>query len=158
MRDFVALSLKFFRKAPMEPGRFVMKILIVDDDPVCLRVMRQILVSQSGNEVDCAPSGADAWVKLADQAKRYDVVFLDISMPEVGGLEVLERMRATPTLKSVPVIMCTSAADRATVLKAVQTGAHHYIVKPAAAQVVLAKLKHALEAAARTSPAAVAAS
>lgn len=123
-----------------------MRILIVDDDALSLRVLRQILLSQPGFEIEEAACGVEAWILLANPANAFDAVFLDISMPDFDGVEVLERMRSTSTLRNVPVIMVSGANDRPTVLKAIEAGAQNYIVKPASASVVIAKLKQALAA------------
>jgi two-component system LytT family response regulator len=119
-----------------------MKILVVDDDPVSRRVLRQILAS---TEPDCviseAGGGEEACTLLERANHGFDVVFLDISMPDYDGLELLARFRRSAALKTLPVILCTSSNDRATVVKAAAAGARHYIVKPPAAAIVAEKLK-----------------
>src|ERR1051325_4048877 len=119
-----------------------MKILVVDDDPVSRRVLRQILAS---TEPDCviaeAACGEEACALLERANHGFDVLFLDISMPDYDGLELLARFRRSAALKTLPVVLCTSSNDRATVIKAAAAGARHYIVKPPAAAIVAEKLK-----------------
>lgn len=123
-----------------------MKILVVDDEPVSRRLLKQILAADPGCEITEAGTGAQAWVQLTDPTQSFDAVFLDLVMPEMDGFAVLGRIRATPQLQDLPVILCTSAQDRATVLKAALAGARHYIVKPATAPVVFMKLQQAMAA------------
>jgi CheY-like chemotaxis protein len=119
-----------------------MKILVVDDDPVSRRVLRQILAQA---EPDCviseACNGEEACAFLEKPVHGFDVVFLDISMPDHDGLELLARFRRSSALRSLPIILCTSSNDRATVIKAAAAGARHYIVKPPAPAIVAEKLK-----------------
>src|SRR4051812_35292089 len=79
------LKLSLFRTIGNE-GYPAMKLLIVDDDPLSLRVLRQILLTQPGFKVEEATCGVEAWVLLANPANGFDAVFLDISMPDFGGV------------------------------------------------------------------------
>jgi two-component system, chemotaxis family, chemotaxis protein CheY len=118
-----------------------MKILVVDDDPVSRCMLRQVLAStEPGCEVAEAACGVDACRFLERSEHGFDAVFLDISMPDFDGLELLQRFRARPALRNLPIILCTSANDRATVVKAAAAGARHYIVKPPAPSIVAEKL------------------
>ena len=118
-----------------------MNILIVDDDPVCRRVLKAIVASEPGHQITEAIDGAEAWALLDNPSRFFDVVLLDISMPEPDGIEILRRIHESQILRSVRVVMCTAANDRETVAKVIQLGGRHYIVKPAAAPRVHAKLK-----------------
>lgn len=118
-----------------------MKILVVDDDPVSRRVLRQILASTDPDCVIAEASGGEEACALLERVNHgFDVVFLDISMPDYDGLELLGRFRRSAALKTLPVILCTSSNDRATVIKAAAAGARHYIVKPPAPAIVAEKL------------------
>jgi len=118
-----------------------MKILIVDDEPVSREVLRKILQSQPEHQTTVAAGGSEAWALLDDTSRYFDVVFLDITMPPPDGLEVLRRIRQSPLLKSVRVILCTAASDRATVVSAIKLGANNYLVKPCTEASVLKKLQ-----------------
>jgi CheY-like chemotaxis protein len=67
--------------------------------------------------------------KYAD-AKRPDLVLLDINMPEVGGFEVLSQMKADPKLSQIPVVILTSSSDDKDIVKSYEHGASTYIEKP----------------------------
>lgn len=118
-----------------------MKILTVDDDPVCRRVLKEILLQDGEHQITEATGGDEAWALLDNPARYFDVVFLDVTMPEPDGLELLKRIRESAILKSLRIVMCTGASDKVTVTKVIQLGARHFIVKPATEALVKAKLK-----------------
>jgi two-component system chemotaxis response regulator CheY len=118
-----------------------MKILVAEDDPVARRVLTQILASDREHQTTVAEHGVAAWELLDDPARSFDVVFLDLGLPKIDGFELLRRIKESPLLKSLEVILCTASNDRATVVRAAQHGARHYIIKPCNAEVVRAKLR-----------------
>jgi CheY-like chemotaxis protein len=118
-----------------------MRILIADDDPVSRTVLAKILQAHPEHVTTVADDGAAAWALLDDPARSFDVLFLDLSMPRLDGFELLKKIRGNPFLKSLEIVVCTGSADRATVIKAAQLGARHYLVKPCTEPVVLAKLR-----------------
>ncbi len=129
---------------PIQSGAFnatAMRILIADDDPVSRTVLEKILTAQPEHTVTVADDGVAAWELLDDPGRSFDVAFLDLSMPKMDGFALLRRIREAPLLKSLEVVLCTASNDRATVVKAVQSGAKHYLVKPCTEAVVLAKLR-----------------
>ncbi len=118
-----------------------MRILLVEDEPVSRLALTKILQTQVEHQTTVAENGAAAWDLLDDPGRSFDLVFLDLELPKLDGFELLQRIRATPLLKSLEVVVCTASNDRATVVKAAQHGARHYIVKPCTPEVVLAKLR-----------------
>ena len=118
-----------------------MKILIVDDDPVSREVLRKIIASRPAHQITVAEDGTAAWALLDDPSRYFDVVFLDLTMPSPDGFEVLKRIRTSRLHDSVEVVICTGSNDRATIAKAIQLGARHYIVKPSTEAVVMGKLQ-----------------
>ncbi len=83
------------------------RLLVVDDDREIREVLRSALEDQ-GFTVAVAANGAEAMAKLEERPPC--LVLLDLMMPIVDGWEVLDRMRADPTLASVPVCVCSAAA------------------------------------------------
>lgn len=117
-----------------------MRILTVDDDPVCRRVLQEILAAEPDLQVTEAGDGSAAWALLDNPSRRFDLLFLDITMPTPDGLELLARIRDSQILRSLRVVVCTATSDRGTVSKAIKLGARRFIVKPATAPLVQAQL------------------
>lgn len=117
-----------------------MKILIIEDDAVSRTVLTTILAKMPEHHVAAAESAELAWEWLNDPGRSFDVVFLDIGLPGMSGLELLEHLKESFFHRSLQIIMCTAANDRATITKAIQLGAKHYLVKPLSEAAVIAKL------------------
>lgn len=100
-------------------------VLIVDDDPEIRELIRYTL---DDCEVRTAANGDDAMSEVAEQAP--DVVVLDIMMPGISGLRVLELWRADPVTADLPVILLTAKAQESDVDRGFQLGADDYVVKP----------------------------
>ncbi len=106
-----------------------MKVLVVDDDIVA-RMMLMHLVDSCGNHAILeAEDGADAWRQLA-AGLRPDIVFCDLRMPHLSGLELLQRLRADAATAALPFVLVSAASDAATLDEAAALGASGYIVKP----------------------------
>ena len=100
-------------------------VMIVDDDPKILFAFRQFLGKEGYKSVS-ARDGEDALKKIT--TKNPDVVFLDVTMPKIDGLEVLKRMKEQK--RPIPVIIITGYGTMQTAIKAVQLGAFEYLTKP----------------------------
>ena len=113
-------------------------ILLVEDDKRDLELTLIALErSQLANEVVVVRDGAQALDYLnrgGDHAGRTEgnpaVILLDLKLPKVNGLEVLQSVRATEALRSVPVVMLTSSHEESDVLRSYQLGVNAYVVKP----------------------------
>ncbi|MFN8627438.1 MAG: response regulator [Candidatus Binatia bacterium] len=102
-------------------------ILVVDDNLDSVAIMRSILESR-GFEVATATSGADALERL--RTSPADLVLLDIMMPVMSGIEVLQRIKQDPALGALPVILVTAMTQDEDLLSGYQYGADYYITKP----------------------------
>jgi class 3 adenylate cyclase len=102
-------------------------ILIADDDGVSRKLLRRLL-ERDGHVVRAAANGAEALDLFAEEAS--DVVLLDILMPELDGVSVLERLKATPGAQDVPVIMISAVDETASVVRCIEIGAEDYLPKP----------------------------
>ncbi len=109
-------------------------ILVVDDTRDCLVILRGMLQGQ-GFEVRTAESGAEALRQIG--ARIPDVVLLDVMMPGMSGLEVLQRLRAGHATARIPVILITARSEDEDLMTGYQVGADYYITKPCTAQEVL---------------------
>jgi len=110
------------------------KILVVDDNVDSIMILRSILESQ-GFVVRTAQSGVDAIEVLSHEVP--DLVLLDVMMPQMSGIEVLERIKTTHATSKVPVIMVTAKIQDDDVLTGYQHGADYYITKPCTAKQLL---------------------
>ena len=118
-----------------------MNILIADDEPRYRDLMAILFEKWPEHTVTLAADGHEAWVLLSDPEKNFDVVFLDINMPRLTGMDVLKRMAESDRHRSVDTVMCTALNDRETITEAIVLGARHYLVKPWKEAAILAKLQ-----------------
>jgi putative two-component system response regulator len=86
------------------------------------------LLLDLGHAADVVSSGRRAMTRM--RSSGYDLVFLDVTMPDMDGFEVVRRMRQSPELHDIPVIMMTTLASRVARLKAIEAGANDFIAKP----------------------------
>jgi two-component system alkaline phosphatase synthesis response regulator PhoP len=110
------------------------QILVVDDNDDNVRIVGEMLRTR-GFGVRVAHDGASALRSIEEQ--RPDVVLLDVMMPEMDGIEVLDRIRANPQLANVPVILVTAKSQDEDVLAGYKIGADYYITKPFTARQLL---------------------
>ena len=120
-----------------------MKFLVVDDFSTMRRIVRNLLKELGFANVDEAEDGQIALQKL--QAGGFDFVVTDWNMPNMDGLTLLQTIRATPNLKSLPVLMITAEAKKENIIAAAQAGASGYIVKPFTAATLNEKLQKIFE-------------
>jgi CheY-like chemotaxis protein len=105
------------------------RLLVVDDEPLNQEIIAEYL-DDSPYSLQTADDGAIAWSILESQPKSFDAVLLDRMMPNMDGIEVIERMKKHPELRGVPVIMQTAAAAKDDVVSGLQAGAYYYLTKP----------------------------
>ena len=116
-----------------------LRVLVVEDDPAIQRFLRTSLTSQ-GYQTTEAETGKAA----LDQLRRgaHDIMVLDLGLPDMNGLEVIERVRTQGS--ALPVIVLSSRADEAGKVKALDLGADDYITKPFGIEELFARLRAAL--------------
>ena len=113
-----------------------LKILLVDDEPDIVEVIQDRLEAY-GFSVVTAGTGREALKKLA--VEKFDGVFMDVKMPELGGIEALEEIRRID--KKTPIIIITSSSTREAAIDAIAKGANEYILKPFEWQELKSKLQ-----------------
>lgn len=107
-----------------------MKVLLVDDSMTMRKIQKRTLTSMGIEDIVEASNGKEALARLAENNYDFTFVLCDINMPEMDGIETLTAIRAKPESKALPVIMCTSVAEKSQVLTAIKAGASSYVVKP----------------------------
>ncbi|HRP74384.1 MAG TPA: chemotaxis response regulator CheY [Rhodocyclaceae bacterium] len=120
-----------------------MKFLVVDDFSTMRRIVRNLLKELGFTNVDEAEDGVAALQKL--EAGGFDFVVTDWNMPNMDGLTLLQRIRQTPQLKHLPVLMITAEAKKENIIAAAQAGANGYIVKPFTSATLAEKLQKIFE-------------
>lgn len=107
-----------------------MRILIVDDEPSILELLKAFLEADNLHEVATARSGAEA-LSLLDSAEcDFECLLLDIQMPGMNGITLCEKVRALPDYVRVPIIMVTAMSQKPYIDKAFSVGATDYVTKP----------------------------
>ena len=117
------------------------RLLVVDDDPINRRLLASYL-KREGHEVATANDGAQGWELV--QAEPFDVVLLDVLMPELDGYEVLAHIRADDDLCKLPVIMISSVEETDSIVRCIELGADDYLPKPFSPPLLRARINAGL--------------
>lgn len=115
-------------------------VLAVDDDMINLKLLKSMLMkSQRVGEVIEAKNGADAIDVLKARGSEIDIILLDIIMPVMGGIEMLQIVRADENLHQLPIIVLTT--DETKKSEALECGANGFLMKPVRERDVLSKIE-----------------
>jgi adenylate cyclase len=117
-------------------------ILVVDDDRVNRMLLARTLVAL-GHRVAMAADGRQALDRML--AEEPDIVLLDVVMPEMDGIDVLERIKDDPALRAVPVIMISALEDFDSVVRCIELGAEDYLQKPFDPVLLRARIRAGLD-------------
>jgi DNA-binding NtrC family response regulator len=117
------------------------RLLVVDDEPNMLRLLKTILMDKTGYEVDTTNNPLEV-AKLLEQ-KSYDLVISDLKMPLVDGIDLIDIVKKFD--QSLPIIIITAYGTLETAEEAVQKGAYDFITKPFRKESILITIKRALE-------------
>jgi len=126
---------------PNPRGDRVMRLLVVDD----LEMNRDLLVRRVrrlGHEAETAVNGRDALDKM--RASPWDLVLLDITMPEMDGYETLRQIKADPLLAHTPVVMVSAIDETESVVRCLELGADDYLPKPFNPVILQARIESSL--------------
>ena len=118
------------------------KLLIIDDERGIRNTLREILADE-GHEVDVAENGKQG-LEMAT-AKAYDLIFSDIKMPEMDGIELLSALTQGEDAIDTPIVMITGHGDVETAVQALKLGAYDFLLKPLDLNRILITTKNALE-------------
>ena len=138
-------SLKLYKKiegidAPIEAGN----ILIIDDDKSNLELLDKI-ISKSMHKTHCAKSANDALDILQNPKINIDIILLDLIMPEMNGLELLQIIKADHALHHIPVIMLSGMDELKSTAECISNGADDFLFKPISKVLLNARIKNALD-------------
>lgn len=126
----------------MAPERDVGNILVVDDNEMNCEML-ELRLAQRGYSVATATGGRQALDMTAEH--EFDLIILDIMMPEVSGLDVLREVRREHTMADLPVIMATAKFQSEDIVEALGLGANDYVTKPIDFAVLSARIRTQLQ-------------
>ncbi len=120
------------------------EILLVDDDPIILKVLTEYL-HEAKYKTTTAENGEVAWKLLNEHPSRFSVMIVDRVMPILDGINLLYKIKMTPSLHHIPIIMLTNHAERQEVGVAVAAGVFDFLFKPIEQELLLLVVKRALD-------------
>ncbi len=115
-----------------------MKFLVVDDSPTMRRIVINSLKSFDYEDITEATDGLQALELL--QSSKFDFIITDWNMPNMTGLELTQAIRATESLKHLPILMVTTRGNKEDIIQAVQAKVNNYVVKPFTPQALKDKM------------------
>jgi two-component system alkaline phosphatase synthesis response regulator PhoP len=118
------------------------KILVVDDDELVLIAIRELL-TPLGFSVTISPNGSDALEKAA--SNQFDLVILDVIMPEMDGFEVSQKIRQIASYAETPVMMLTAKSGDEDRQRGLEMGANLYLPKPISPRRLIALVEEAIK-------------
>ena len=120
------------------------EILIVDDSKVMRDMIVACLRPRSDFAFAHASSGLEAIERLS--LRPVDLVVLDLNMPDIGGIEVVEFVRGQDKLRDLPIIIVTTRGDDASRARSLEAGASHFMTKPFSPEAILHQVETLLAA------------
>lgn len=127
----------------MRMGTDITKILAVDDEDFNLKLLLRHLEKEGFSDVATASNGAEALESLHGNA--FDLVLMDIIMPEMDGISTLEAIKSDMRLRDIPVIMISGVEEIDSIVKCIELGAEDYLSKPFNPVMLRARVNASLE-------------
>ena len=115
------------------------EVLLVDDSKLMREMIAACLRAEPGLAFSHAGSGLEAIERLS--LGQFDLVVLDLNMPDIGGLEVIEFIRAQDKLRQLPILIVTTRGDDTSRGKALSAGASAYMTKPFTPEEILGEVR-----------------
>jgi len=120
-----------------------MRVLVVDDFSTMRRIIKNILRQLGFNNVLEADDGTTAWEVLGKE--QVDFIVSDWNMPQMSGIELLRKVRASEEFANLPFLMVTAEGLQENIIEAVQAKVSNYIVKPFTAETMGQKIEKIFE-------------
>ena len=120
-----------------------MRMLIVDDFSTMRRIIKNILIQLGFNNIIEADDGTAAWEILTKD--QVEFIISDWNMPQMTGIELLRKVRASEEFGDLPFLMVTAEAQQENIIEAVQAKVSNYIVKPFTAETLGQKINKIFE-------------
>lgn len=120
-----------------------LRVLVADDEPSNAQIA-EIILASAGHSVTCCRNGAEVLELCLTRGERYDLVLMDILMPEVDGLEATRILRSHPMTKDMPILCLSARASGSDRRIGLDAGCTHYISKPIKRPQLLAEIHRTL--------------
>ena len=120
-----------------------MKTIVIDDMMTMRKIIQKMLAQIGFTNVVEADDGATAWPMIEEAAAKgepFDFIVSDWNMPQMSGLDLLKKIRATEGISKTPFLMITAEAEQSNVVKVVQAGVSNFVVKPFKPEVLKEKI------------------
>ena len=127
----------------LNPEQMKLKVLVIDDVPSARRVVRRLLEKIGFADVEECANGKIAFERL--QSGEFGIIISDWNMPDMSGLELVQKVRDTESLSKIPFLMITSTAQKEEVVTAVKSGVSEFVVNPFSLETLTLKLEHILK-------------
>jgi CheY-like chemotaxis protein len=124
-------------------GIFSGRRILLAEDVEINREIVQALLEPSKLEIDCAENGREAVRMFSEAPEKYDMIFMDVQMPEMDGYEATRSIRAldTPKAKTIPIVAMTANVFREDVERCLEAGMNSHVGKPLDFNEVMIKLR-----------------
>lgn len=107
----------------------IAKVLVIEDEPICAALIEAVL-STEGHQLTIAEDCETAWQMLQTDNQSFEAILLDRHLPDMDGLDFLQKLKSVASLKNIPVIMETADADAVSIRQGLAAGAYYYLIKP----------------------------
>ncbi len=121
-------------------------IILAEDTDITRTIVRKMLEKMGFKKITEAVDGAKAWDEIERAVRldaKYRLVIADWNMPQVNGLQLLQKMQANSSMRSIPFILLTSNTDKDQVVEAIRAGVGSFLAKPFPPSALERKLKEA---------------
>src|SRR4051812_44817337 len=105
-----------------------MKVLVVDDSGTMRYIVKAALAEIGLNNIIEAENGKAALIQI--DAHMFDLILMDLNIPDMSGLEALKLIRSNPKFRDVPVLVVSAVRDKARIMEVLQAGAADFLIKP----------------------------
>jgi two-component system chemotaxis response regulator CheY len=123
-----------------------LNVLIIDDEPFMRQLIIRVLGEIGVSRIDTAEDGAEGMGKVSITRHPYDLIFCDLEMPKMNGLQFVKRLRELerPDLANIPVLIVTGHSDEKNVHTAIELGIQGFLIKPISKMAVQKRINMAL--------------
>ena len=123
-----------------------LKVLLVDDDTIeAMKLNRTIATLKMNHQIIEATNGEQALKLLEQKDGSPDIIFLDLNMPKINGIEFLSILKNRDSLKHIPIIILTTSSNNKDLLQCYKLGISGYVIKPLRYSDYIVKIKKVLE-------------